>query len=107
MFDFAPDQLDLSDKTVLVTGGTGSFGKQFISTVLKKYDPRKIIVYSRDELKQYEMSQLFPIKDFPAIRYLIGDVRDYDRLTMAMRDVDYVIHAAALKHVPAAEYNPM
>ncbi len=107
MFDFVPDQLDLSNKTVLVTGGTGSFGKQFISTVLKKYDPRKIIVYSRDELKQYEMSQLFPIKDFPAIRYLIGDVRDYDRLTMAMRDVDYVIHAAALKHVPAAEYNPM
>ena len=91
-------------KTILVTGGTGSFGKKFIKTVLERYHPRKVIVYSRDELKQFEMSQKF---NASCMRYFIGDVRDYERLKMAMYKVDYVVHAAALKQVPAAEYNPM
>ncbi|MDZ8065606.1 MAG: UDP-N-acetylglucosamine 4,6-dehydratase (inverting) [Nostoc sp. DedQUE08] len=91
-------------KSILITGGTGSFGKQFVKTVLSRYQPQKVIVYSRDELKQYEMAQEF---NAPVMRYFIGDVRDRDRLHMAMRGVDYVIHAAALKHIPAAEYNPM
>ena len=91
-------------KTILITGGTGSFGKQCARTLLSRYQPQKIIVYSRDELKQYEMAQEF---NSPAMRYFIGDVRDVDRLRLAMRGVDYVIHAAALKHIPAAEYNPM
>lgn len=93
-----------NDKTILITGGTGSFGKQFVRTVLKKYKPKKIIIYSRDELKQYEMAQKF---SDPRMRYFIGDVRDLPRLNRAMKNVDYVIHAAALKHVPIAEYNPM
>jgi len=99
----------LNDKTVLVTGGTGSFGKKFIKTVFDKFDPKKIIVYSRDELKQFEMqtSPIFQKYDEQnRIRYFIGDVRDYHRLKMAMEGVDIVIHAAALKQVPAAEYNP-
>ncbi|HIK28090.1 MAG: UDP-N-acetylglucosamine 4,6-dehydratase (inverting) [Oscillatoriaceae bacterium SKW80] len=91
-------------KSILITGGTGSFGKQCVSTLLAKYQPKKIIIYSRDELKQYEMAQAFP-QD--SLRFFIGDVRDRDRLILAMRNVDYVIHAAALKHVPIAEYNPM
>ncbi|MBE8998089.1 MULTISPECIES: UDP-N-acetylglucosamine 4,6-dehydratase (inverting) [unclassified Nostoc] len=91
-------------KSILITGGTGSFGKQFVKTILSRYQPQKVIVYSRDELKQYEMAQEF---NAPAMRYFIGDVRDRDRLRLAMRGVDYVIHAAALKHIPAAEYNPM
>jgi len=91
-------------KSILITGGTGSFGKQFVKTVLSRYQPQKVIIYSRDELKQYEMAQEFHA---PAMRYFIGDVRDRDRLYMAMRGVNYVIHAAALKHIPAAEYNPM
>lgn len=91
-------------KTILVTGGTGSFGKKFIATVLSKYQPARLIVYSRDELKQFEMQQRF---NHPCMRYFIGDVRDAERLEMAMRDVDFVVHAAALKQVPAAEYNPM
>jgi len=95
----------LNNKTILVTGGTGSFGKKFIKNVFKKYKPEKVIVYSRDELKQFEMSQDMPDGKFP-IRYFIGDVRDYGRLKRAMEDVDIVIHAAALKQVPAAEYNP-
>ena len=95
----------LNEKTILVTGGTGSFGKKFIKTVFKKYKPEKVIVYSRDELKQFEMSQDFPDDKHP-IRYFIGDVRDYRRLKRAMEGVDVVIHAAALKQVPAAEYNP-
>ncbi len=94
----------LNDKNILITGGTGSFGKQFVHTILKKYKPNKIIIYSRDELKQFEMAQEFSCK---CMRYFIGDVRDADRLKKAMRDVDIVIHAAALKHVPIAEYNPM
>jgi UDP-N-acetylglucosamine 4,6-dehydratase len=98
--------ISLSDKSILVTGGTGSFGKRFIQTMLERYDVRKLIVYSRDELKQYEMQQKFSPDEYPCLRYFIGDVRDRDRLAMAMRDVDMVVHTAALKHVPAAEYNP-
>lgn len=93
-----------NDKSILITGGTGSFGKQFISTLLKKYTPKRVIVYSRDELKQFEMQQEF---NHSCMRYFIGDVRDAQRLILAMQGVDYVIHAAALKQVPAAEYNPM
>jgi UDP-N-acetylglucosamine 4,6-dehydratase len=91
-------------KSILVTGGTGSFGKAFIKTVLERYQPRRVIVYSRDELKQYEMAGEY---SSPAMRFFIGDVRDRDRLTKSFEDVDYVVHAAALKHVPIAEYNPM
>lgn len=92
------------DKSIIITGGTGSFGHRYVQTLLNNYKPRRLIIYSRDELKQYEMQQRFNSK---CMRYFIGDVRDRDRLTQAMRDVDYVIHAAALKQVPAAEYNPM
>lgn len=94
----------LNDQSILVTGGTGSFGKQFIKSVLQQYQPRRLIVFSRDELKQFEMQQEF---NAPYMRYFLGDVRDCDRLHQAMRGVDYVVHAAALKQVPAAEYNPM
>ena len=96
-----------NNKSILITGGSGSFGHQYVRTILERYQPKKLIVYSRDELKQYEMSQLFSGKKYDGMRYFIGDVRDQARLTMAMRGVDYVIHAAALKQVPAAEYNPM
>ena len=92
------------NKTILITGGTGSFGKKYVKTLLERYTPKKIIIFSRDELKQFEMQQEF---DQPCMRYFIGDVRDKDRLRRAMRGVNYVIHAAALKQVPAAEYNPM
>ena len=98
--------IDLNDKSILVTGGTGSFGRHFVQTVLEKHEPRRVVVFSRDELKQYEMAQKLGPDKFPAVRYFIGDVRDRDRLTMAMRDIDYVVHAAALKQVPTAEYNP-
>lgn len=91
-------------KNILITGGTGSFGKKYTELLLKKYKPNKIIIYSRDELKQYEMAQAF---DDKCMRYFIGDVRDEKRLLKAMYSVDFVIHAAALKHVPIAEYNPM
>jgi UDP-N-acetylglucosamine 4,6-dehydratase len=97
---------DLDDKEILVTGGTGSFGRAFIKTVLAQWRPRRLIVFSRDELKQYEMAEELSSEKFGCLRYFIGDVRDVDRLEMALRGVDYVIHAAALKHVPAAEYNP-
>jgi UDP-N-acetylglucosamine 4,6-dehydratase len=93
-----------NDKSILITGGTGSFGKKYVETLLKNHKPRKIIIFSRDELKQFEMQQVF---NQPCMRYFIGDVRDKERLTRAMRGVDYVIHAAAMKQVPAAEYNPM
>ncbi len=93
-----------SDKSILITGGTGSFGKRFIRHLLEKYKPKKLIVFSRDELKQFEMQQQF---NHSSMRYFIGNVRDKERLITAMRDVDLVIHAAALKQVPAAEYNPM
>ena len=89
------------NKSVLITGGTGSFGKEFTNRLLKEYKPRKIIIYSRDELKQFEMQQVFPENKYSEMRYFIGDVRDLDRLNIAMKDVDIVIHAAALKHVPA------
>jgi len=91
-------------KNILITGGTGSFGKKYTKILLEKYKPNKIIIFSRDELKQYEMAQDF---DNSCMRYFIGDVRDSDRLKKAMNGVDFVIHAAALKHVPIAEYNPM
>lgn len=98
----------LSGKSILVTGGTGSFGKKFIKTVLEKYpDVKKVIVYSRDELKQFEMSQTFSDKVYKQMRYFIGDVRDGNRLRRACEGVDIIIHAAALKQVPTAEYNPM
>lgn len=93
-----------NDSSILITGGTGSFGHKYVKTLLEQHKPRRVIVYSRDELKQYEMQQRFAA---PCMRYFIGDVRDKDRLVQAMRGVDYVIHAAALKQVPAAEYNPM
>jgi UDP-N-acetylglucosamine 4,6-dehydratase len=96
-----------NDKCTLITGGTGSFGRQYVRTILRDYRPRKLIVYSRDELKQSEMAQEFPDSRYACMRYFLGDVRDRDRLTQAMRGVDFVIHAAALKQVPAAEYNPM
>jgi UDP-N-acetylglucosamine 4,6-dehydratase len=95
------------DKSILITGGTGSFGKQYVRTLLGRCRPKRLIVYSRDELKQYEMAQEFPHSKYSCMRYFIGDVRDQARLTQAMQAVDYVIHAAALKQVPAAEYNPM
>lgn len=98
--------IDLTGKSILVTGGTGSFGKKFIKTILDRFDAKRIVVFSRDEFKQYEMSLLPEFKGNNKIRYFIGDVRDKERLILAMRDVDYVVHAAALKHVPAAEYNP-
>src|ERR1700760_2615240 len=104
--DFRSPRANLDGKTILVTGGTGSFGKAFVKMVCEEFQPRKLIVYSRDELKQYEMAQSFPPERYPFIRYFIGDVRDGPRLEMAMRGVDYVIHAAALKHVTVAEYNP-
>ena len=94
----------LNDKSIVITGGTGSFGRQFVRTVLQRFRPRRVVVYSRDELKQYEMQREF---DAPCMRYFIGDVRDRDRLLQAMRGIDFVVHAAALKQVPAAEYNPM
>ncbi len=97
--------MDWSDKNILVTGGTGSFGKKFIEVMLREYHPARLIVYSRDELKQHEMrANGF---DHPSLRYFIGDVRDLQRLKRAFNGVDYVIHAAALKQVPACEYNPM
>jgi UDP-N-acetylglucosamine 4,6-dehydratase len=94
-----------NNKTILVTGGTGSFGKKFISIILKKYNPNKIIIYSRDELKQFEHSQN-NLKEKKRLRYFIGDVRDKDRLEYALNDINIIVHAAALKQVPAAEYNP-
>lgn len=92
-----------NDKSILITGGTGSFGKHFIQTLLSQYSPKRLIIYSRDELKQFEMQQSF---NAPCMRYFLGDVRDKERLKAATRDVDFLIHAAALKQVPAAEYNP-
>src|SRR6266566_1096887 len=104
--DFSQPWLDLNDKSVLVTGGTGSFGKHFLKTVVERYRPRRLIIFSRDELKQSEMQQNFPAEKYPFLRFFIGDVRDRDRLDLALRDVDYVIHAAAMKQVTTAEYNP-
>jgi UDP-N-acetylglucosamine 4,6-dehydratase len=106
MRDFSQPWLDLNDKSVLVTGGTGSFGKHFLKTVVAQYKPRRLIIFSRDELKQFEMQQEFSQEKYPFLRYFIGDVRDRDRLDLALRDVDYVVHAAAMKQVTTAEYNP-
>jgi UDP-N-acetylglucosamine 4,6-dehydratase/5-epimerase len=99
--------LDLSEKSILITGGTGSFGKAFTKAVLAKWpDIKRLVIYSRDEQKQFQMAQEYPFSKYPQIRFFIGDVRDEERLIRAFRGVDYVIHAAAMKHVPIAEYNP-
>lgn len=103
---FLSKDVNLNGASILVTGGTGSFGRAFVSYVLSRWAPRRLVVFSRDELKQFEMQELLSPDRFGCLRYFIGDVRDLDRLTMAMRGIDVVIHAAALKHVPAAEYNP-
>ena len=95
------------NKTILITGGTGSFGQRFVRKLVEKFRPKKLIVYSRDEYKQFLMQKELPLKKFPFMRFFLGDVRDLNRLEMAMRETDYVVHAAALKHVPGAEYNPM
>ncbi|MCB9231346.1 MAG: UDP-N-acetylglucosamine 4,6-dehydratase (inverting) [Bacteroidia bacterium] len=100
--------IDLNGKSILVTGGTGSFGKMFVKTVFEKFpNVKRLVIFSRDELKQFEMQQQFPASKYPAIRFFIGDVRDKDRVYRAFEGVDIVVHAAALKQVPAAEYNPM
>jgi UDP-N-acetylglucosamine 4,6-dehydratase/5-epimerase len=97
----------LNDKSVLITGGTGSFGKKFTEVILQRYPAiRRLVIFSRDELKQFEMSQLYPKKDFPQVRFFLGDVRDAQRFKRACEGIDVIIHAAALKQVPAAEYNP-
>ncbi|MDZ4178765.1 MAG: SDR family NAD(P)-dependent oxidoreductase, partial [Coriobacteriia bacterium] len=97
----------LTGKSILVTGGTGSFGKQFVQTVLERYpDLERLVIFSRDELKQFEMAQTFSPQEHPQLRYFIGDVRDKDRLWRALEGIDIVVHAAALKHVPVCEYNP-
>jgi len=97
----------LSNKSVLITGGTGSFGKAFVHTVLARYpDVKRLVIFSRDELKQFDMAQQLPASKYPQLRFFIGDIRDQARLTRALEGVDVVIHAAALKQVPAAEYNP-
>lgn len=98
--------MDLNEQVILVTGGTGSFGRKFVEVVLRRYQPRKLIIFSRDELKQSEMRQLFPDTGTSPMRYFVGDVRDKERLYRAMNGVDIVVHAAALKQVPSCEYNP-
>ncbi|HOS83940.1 MAG TPA: polysaccharide biosynthesis protein, partial [Bacteroidales bacterium] len=97
----------LNNKSILITGGTGSFGKKFVETVLAKYpDIKRLVIYSRDELKQFEMAQQFSPQRYKGIRYFIGDVRDGERLKRACEGIDIIVHAAALKQVPTAEYNP-
>ena len=103
---FANGGVNLDNASVLITGGTGSFGRQMVRTLLQRYKLRRLVVFSRDELKQYDMAQEFPPEKHRCLRYFIGDVRDAGRLEMALREVDIVIHAAALKQVPTAEYNP-
>lgn len=99
--------IDWKNSGILITGGTGSFGSKFVETILGSHpEVRRIVVYSRDELKQFEMSQRFPAESFPQVRYFVGDVRDKDRLYRALEDIDIVVHTAALKQVPACEYNP-
>jgi len=104
--DFLSPAPDLDGASLLITGGTGSFGKQFVGAVLERFRPRRLVIYSRDEMKQYQMQEDPAFNGHPALRYFIGDVRDSSRLDMAMREIDYVIHTAALKQVPTAEYNP-
>ncbi len=101
-----PRSNTLDGKSVLITGGTGSFGKRFVKNALQHYDLKRLAIYSRDELKQYEMQQVFDPKEHRCLRYFLGDIRDLERLKMALRGIDIIIHAAALKQVPAAEYNP-
>lgn len=96
----------IDGKSLFITGGTGSFGKAFVKTVLEQFSPTRLVIFSRDELKQYEMEQSLSPEQRKSVRFFIGDVRDVQRLEMAMRGIDFVIHAAALKHVPTAEYNP-
>ena len=97
-----------NDSKILITGGTGSFGKAFLSKVLKQYpNISRIVIFSRDELKQWELKQKFPQKDYPQLRFFLGDIRDKERLNSALEKIDIVIHAAALKQVNAAEYNPI
>lgn len=98
----------LNHKSILITGGTGSLGKALTSHILNRYPQvKKVIIFSRDEQKQFQMAQEYPAAQYPQLRFFIGDVRDYERVKMAFKGVDYVIHAAAMKHVPIAEYNPM
>jgi len=100
--------LDLNNKSILITGGTGSFGKAFVKKVLTNWPYiKRLVIYSRDEQKQYHMAMEYPFGQYPQVRFFIGDVRDFDRLKRALKGIDYVIHAAAMKHVPIAEYNPM
>lgn len=106
MRDFAAPPPDLDGKSILVTGGTGSFGRHFVKTVLAQHKLDRLIIFSRDELKQYEMQHDKDFAAYDCLRFFLGDVRDVDRLEMALRDVDVVVHAAALKHITAAEYNP-
>lgn len=96
----------LNNKSILITGGTGSLGKRLVKLILEKYQPSRLVVFSRDELKQHDMAQEFPLDKHPALRYFLGDVRDRNRLISALHNIEYVIHTAALKQVPAAEYNP-
>ncbi len=96
-----------NNKIIFISGGTGSFGNKFVEIVSKKYKPKKIIIFSRDEFKQFEMQTKFPTNKYPFLRFFLGDVRDFERLKSAMSNVDYVVHAAALKQVPSAEYNPI
>ncbi len=100
--------LDLNEKTILITGGTGSLGQKLTEVIFDRW-PRvkRLVVFSRDEQKQFQMAQRFSMEKYPAIRYFIGDIRDYNRLARALKGIDYVIHTAAMKHVPIAEYNPM
>ncbi|HEV8000664.1 MAG TPA: polysaccharide biosynthesis protein, partial [Planctomycetaceae bacterium] len=107
-FHVVDTPLDFTDRSILITGGTGSFGRRFAATLLRDHKPRRLIIFSRDELKQHEMRQPGPGGGFdhPAVRFFLGDVRDVDRLRRAMQGVDIVVHAAALKQVPACEYNP-
>ncbi|SEW03567.1 UDP-N-acetylglucosamine 4,6-dehydratase (inverting) [Chitinophaga arvensicola] len=99
--------LDLNNKSIFITGGTGSFGKAFTKIILERWPQiKRLVIYSRDEQKQFQMAMEYPESKYPQIRFFIGDVRDYDRLRRALKGIDYVIHAAAMKHVPIAEYNP-
>tara|TARA_Y100000590_G_scaffold256811_1_gene288412 strand:+ start:5440 stop:6438 length:999 start_codon:yes stop_codon:yes gene_type:complete len=96
----------MNNKNILITGGTGSFGKEFIFQIYRKYKPKKVIVYSRDEFKQFELSKIFNKSQYKGLRFFIGDIRDEKRLNSALKNIDYVIHAAAMKQVPISEYNP-